>query len=121
MAHKMRLRPDYSFSNAPFFDILVIPGGLGAREREFHNNKVIEWIANRMKIVQLMKSVCTGALLLAKTGLGKNATTYWASYDRLQNDLPEVKVQKYVKFVDEENIITSGRISAGFNMALHIV
>lgn len=119
----LKVQPDYSFSNAPQFDILVIPGGLGAREREVHNNELIQWITDRMQSVQLMTSVCTGALLLAKAGLldGKRATTHWASYERLQNEFPNVIVQKNVKFVDEGTIITSGGISAGINMAFHIV
>ncbi|WP_156289497.1 DJ-1/PfpI family protein [Oceanobacillus salinisoli] len=119
----LRVQPDYSLDNMPRFDILIIPGGLGAREREIHNNNVITWIRNEMRNVQLMTSVCTGALLLAKAGLlkGKMATTHWASLERLETEFPEVKVQREVKFVDEGNIVTSGGISAGINMSFHIV
>lgn len=119
----LKVQPDYSFETMPRFDILIIPGGLGAREREIHNDKVITWIKNQMKTVQLMTSVCTGALLLAKAGLlnGKLATTHWASYERLEKEFPEVEVKRTVKFVDEGNVITSGGISAGINMSFHIV
>lgn len=119
----LKINPDYSFGNMPKFDILVIPGGLGAREKEIHNDEVITWIGNQMNNVQLMTSVCTGALLLAKAGLlkGKMATTHWASYDRLDSEFPEVEVRRNVKFVDEGNVITSGGISAGINMSFHIV
>lgn len=74
----LKVQPDYSFDNVPRFDILIIPGGLGAREREMNNDNAINWITNQMKTVQLMTSVCTGALLLAKAGLlnGKMATTH---------------------------------------------
>jgi len=119
----LKVQPDYSFENIPRFDILIIPGGLGAREREIHNDNVIQWITNQMKMVQLMTSVCTGALLLAKAGLlkGRMATTHWASLERLNNEFPQVEVQREVKFVDEGNIITSAGISAGINMSFHIV
>lgn len=119
----LKVQPDYSFDNAPHFDILVIPGGIGAREKEIYNEKVIQWISQRAGNVQLMTSVCTGALLLAKAGLlnGKMATTHWASYDRLENEFPAVSVKRNVKFVDEGNIVTSGGISAGIHMAFHIV
>ncbi|MFJ7187052.1 DJ-1/PfpI family protein [Lysinibacillus xylanilyticus] len=119
----LKVQPDYSFENTPRFDILIIPGGLGAREREIHNDNVIQWITNQMKTVQLMTSVCTGALLLAKAGLlkGRMATTHWASLERLNNEFPQVEVQREVKFVDEGNIITSAGISAGINMSFHIV
>ncbi|GIO09479.1 AraC family transcriptional regulator [Brevibacillus reuszeri] len=119
----LKVQPDYSFDNAPHFDILVIPGGIGAREKEIYSERVIQWISQRMDSVKLMTSVCTGALLLAKAGLldGKMATTHWASYDRLENEFPAVTVKRDVKFVDEGNIVTSGGISAGINMTFHIV
>lgn len=119
----LKVQPDYNFHNMPQFDVLVIPGGLGAREREIHNKTVIQWIADQMQNIQMMTSVCTGALLLAKAGLlnGKKATTHWASLERFEKEFPEVDVQHEVKFVDEGNIVTSGGISAGINMSFHIV
>ncbi|MGP4039207.1 DJ-1/PfpI family protein [Gracilibacillus sp. D59] len=119
----LKVQPDYSFANMPDFDILIIPGGLGAREREIHNPNVINWIADEMKKVQLMTSVCTGSLLLAKAGLlkGKSATTHWSSLERFRSEFPETEVIEGVKFVDEGNIVTSGGISAGINMSFHIV
>ncbi|GED72869.1 AraC family transcriptional regulator [Brevibacillus reuszeri] len=119
----LKVQPDYSFDTAPPFDLLIIPGGIGAKEREIHNEHVIKWITNQMESVQLMTSVCTGALLLAKAGLLKDkmATTHWASLDRLEKEFPQVLVQREVKFVDEGNVITSGGISAGINMSFHVV
>ncbi|WP_312092129.1 DJ-1/PfpI family protein [Niallia sp.] len=119
----LKVLPDYSFDTMPKFDILIIPGGPGAREREVHNENVIQWISQQMDVVELMTSVCTGALLLAKVGLldGKKATTHWASLERLEKEYPQVSVVKNVKFVDEGKIITSGGISAGINMSFHIV
>lgn len=119
----LKVQPDYSFETMPEYDILVIPGGPGAREAEIHKAHVIDWIREQKTQVDLMTSVCTGALLLAKAGLldGKKATTHWASIERLEKEFPQVHVQRNVKYVDEGNIITSGGISAGINMAFHIV
>jgi transcriptional regulator GlxA family with amidase domain len=119
----LKVYPDYSFQTMPKFDLLIIPGGLGAREREVHNKTVINWIKEQMGEVQWMASVCTGALLLAEAGLldGLNATTHWASLTRLKEEYPQVNVVKKVKFVDEGRIITSGGISAGINMSFHLV
>ncbi|MGE5454851.1 MAG: DJ-1/PfpI family protein, partial [Methylocystaceae bacterium] len=66
---------------------------------------------------------CTGAFLLAKAGLldGKKATTHWRSLDRLENQYPKVIVQRGIKYVDEETIITSAGISAGIDMSLFLV
>ncbi|WP_445506211.1 DJ-1/PfpI family protein [Niallia sp. 03190] len=119
----LQVQPSYSFNNAPCFDILIVPGGLGARQTEIHNENVIAWIKQQDRTTEYTTSVCTGALLLGKAGLlnGKKATTHWASYERLKNEFPEVDVIKNVKFVDEGKIITSGGISAGITMAFHLV
>ncbi|AUB63983.1 AraC family transcriptional regulator [Bacillus thuringiensis] len=119
----LKVQPDYSIENLPPVDILIIPGGLGAREYEIKNEIVIKWIRQQMKEVKLMTSVCTGAVLLAKAGLleGLKATTHWASIEKFKNEFQNVEVIENVKFVDEGHIITSAGISAGINMAFHIV
>ncbi|MES9784251.1 DJ-1/PfpI family protein [Bacillus thuringiensis] len=119
----LKVQPDYSIENLPPVDILIIPGGLGAREYEIKNEIVIKWIRQQMKEVKLMTSVCTGALLLAKAGLleGLKATTHWASIEKFKNEFQNVEIIENVKFVDEGHIITSAGISAGINMAFHIV
>ncbi|HDR7707058.1 MULTISPECIES: DJ-1/PfpI family protein [Bacillus] len=119
----LKVQPDYSIENLPPVDILIIPGGLGAREYEIKNEIVIKWIRQQMKEVKLMTSVCTGALLLAKAGLleGLKATTHWASIEKFKNEFQNVEVIENVNFVDEGHIITSAGISAGINMAFHIV
>jgi len=119
----LTILPDYDFSNAPVFDILIIPGGYGAEEIEINNPVLIEWIKKSAKKVKLVASVCTGAFLLAKAGLldGKSATTHWMDIERLKKEFPQIKVIKDKKFVDEDSIITAGGISAGINMSLYIV
>ncbi|MFT8320464.1 MAG: DJ-1/PfpI family protein [Bacillus sp. (in: firmicutes)] len=119
----LQVKPTYSFNNAPNFDILIVPGGPGARQTEIHNEKLIDWINQQNRSTEYTTSVCTGALLLGKAGLldGKKATTHWASYERLEKEFPQVDVIKQVKFVDEGRIITSGGISAGIIMAFHLV
>ncbi|ENH96055.1 transcriptional regulator [Gracilibacillus halophilus YIM-C55.5] len=119
----LNVTPDYSFANHPELDIVILPGGYGAEKIEINNPKVIQWINKQKLEVELMTSVCTGALLLAKAGLldGKRATTHWMDIERLEKEFPLVSVQRDVKFVDEGSIITSGGISAGINMSFHII
>ncbi|AKF94848.1 AraC family transcriptional regulator [Brevibacillus laterosporus] len=118
----LKVQPDYSFENAPAFDILIVPGGPGSRT-EMYNKHIIKWVQERMETVDIMASVCTGALILAEAELlnGKTVTTHWNSYDRLEKDYPKLKVKRDVKFVDEGKIVTSGGISAGINMSFHLV
>lgn len=118
----LKVIPDYSLDTAPYFDLLVIPGGMGTR-REIDNQVLLDWINKRNQEVKWMTSVCTGAFMLAKNGLlnGKRATTHWAGIETMRNDYPEVTVVENMKFVDEGEIVTSAGISAGIHMAFHIV
>lgn len=119
----LKVIPNAKFSDNLSLDILIIPGGYGAEEFEIRNRVTLDWILQQSQQVEILASVCTGALLLAECGIldGKKATTHWMDIDRLIKEYPEVDVQKNVKFVDEGNILTSGGISAGINMSFHII
>ena len=115
--------PKVRIDEATGYDILIIPGGAGAEKTEIKNPVVINWIKEQQSRVQILASVCTGALLLAEAGLlnNKKATTHWIDLDRLEREYPKVKVVRNVKFVDEGPTLTSGGISAGINMSFHLV
>jgi len=101
-------------------DLLVVPGGWGTRKL-LKDEETIGWIRSTAASAAKMTSVCTGALLLAKAGLlhGKRATTHGGAFDTLRCLDPTIDVIKK-RFVDE-GIITSAGISAGIDMALHVV
>ncbi len=119
----LMVQPEYDFTDAPRFDIVVIPGGYGAEEIEIHNKELINWIKSSMNGAVIMASVCTGAFLLAEAGLldGKRAATHWMDIDRLEKEYAGITVQRGVRYVDEGSIITSGGISAGIDMSFHII
>ncbi len=119
----LNVQTDYGFEDHPSFDIVIIPGGYGAEHIEINNPRVIKWIQDQKSKVELTTSVCTGALLLEKAGVldGRKATTHWMDLDRLEEEFPEVSVQRHVKFVDEGSILTSGGISAGINLSFHMI
>lgn len=118
----LKVMPDYSFYDAPTFDILIVPGGpLKALKLVESNKEIISWIENYKD--KIVASVCTGAFFLAQAGLlnGKKATTNRVALNLLERSFPEVEVIRGVKYVDEGNVITSAGISAGIQMALHVV
>lgn len=119
----LKIISDYSFDNAPFFDILIIPGGYGAEQIEIHNNILIQWIKTQAEKAEIVASVCTGAFLLAQAGLldNKKAVTHWMDSDRLENEFKNITVLRNVKFSDESKVITSAGISSGIDMCLYIV
>jgi transcriptional regulator GlxA family with amidase domain len=120
---RLMVTPRYTTENCPQSDILVVPGGYGTRPLLKHE-RLISWIAEQAERVELLLSVCTGALLLAKAGLLKNApaTTHHTAFDQLRQLSPTTTIVKDRRFVQSmPNIYTSGGISAGIDLSLHIV
>lgn len=118
----LQVKPHYTIDDHPPLDIVVVPGGQGTR-RERHNARLLDWIEAQNEQVELMTSVCTGSFLLAERGLldGKRATTHWASIDWMRDTYPQVSLLKAIRWVDEGHIVTSAGVSAGIDMALHLV
>jgi transcriptional regulator GlxA family with amidase domain len=113
--------PTFSFTDHPPIDLLLIPGGIVSAELKKEN--VIRWITTTSAKAKITASVCTGSFLLAQAGLldGKHATTHWADIGDMKAMFPSVTVEKDVRWVDQGTLITSAGISAGIDMALHLV
>jgi len=119
----LRFTPDVTFDNCPDLDLLMVPGGWGTR-KEVNNDTLLKWIAARAASkTKLTASVCTGSSLLGKARLlnGREATTHWRAFDFLQEAAPKTKIRKDVLFTMVEPIFTSAGVSAGIDLALHIV
>ena len=117
----LQLFPDFAFDAHPTIDVLLIPGGVVTQELEIP--ELIQWIKTSAHHATLTASICTGAFLLAKAGLldGKKATTHWEDSDELASMFPSLHVKTSQRWVDEGDIVTSGGISAGIDMSLHLV
>ena len=116
----LHIKSNYTINKSPKPDILIIPGGMGTRKL-LNNQKVINWILEHKKI-ELLCSVCTGSLLLAKAGLlkKKKATTHWGAFSILKQISPTTKIITNQRFV-KDTYITSAGVSAGIDMSLYIV
>jgi transcriptional regulator GlxA family with amidase domain len=117
----MKIIPNYDFSDCPRLDILLIPGG---RTGVILNDpEAMKWIKQQTEQIDYSLSVCTGALVLGKLGLldGLSSTTHYSAYDRLQAIAPKTTVRRGARYVDNGRIITSAGVSAGLDMALHVV
>lgn len=119
-AKGLRVLADHSFASAPPADIVLLPGGMGTRT-EIENPAMLAYIRRTAERAEVMTSVCTGSFLLGRAGLldGKRATTHWASLDRLR-ELDGVEVVEE-RWVDEGAVVTASGVSAGIDMALHLV
>jgi transcriptional regulator GlxA family with amidase domain len=116
------VQPNHTLADHPPLDLVVVPGGYGTR-REQENPVVLDWIARQRRSGALTTSVCTGAFLLGAAGLleGRRATTHWTTIDGLRANHPKTDVLADARVVDEGEIITSAGVSAGIDMALHVV
>jgi transcriptional regulator GlxA family with amidase domain len=112
----------HTFADCPPIDILVIPGGWGSRT-QLARDDVITWVRSTAASAQLTTSVCSGALILAKSGQLRDgpATTHHGAYDELRALDPSINVIEGVKMVDRGGVVTSGGISAGIDMSLGVV
>lgn len=121
-AKGLTVQSGHSFADAPPWDVLLHPGGAGTRPL-LDDGEHLEWVREQRAVVPLMASVCTGSLVYAAAGLltGCAATTHWRALDRLAELDPSVTVRGDERFVDDGAVITSAGVSAGIDMALHLV
>jgi transcriptional regulator GlxA family with amidase domain len=117
----LRVIPTASWETAPPIDVLVLPGGFGTRAL-LRDEPTLAWIKNVATGKSLVTSVCTGALLLAQSGLlrQRRATTHRAALDLLSSIDPTIQVERDARVVSDI-IITSAGVSAGIDMSLYVV
>jgi transcriptional regulator GlxA family with amidase domain len=122
LAKGLRLVPDTSAADVGPLHVLVYPGGHGTR-RVLADHEHLAWVRQMRGSTPLMTSVCTGALVYAAAGLlaGRPATTYWDAFDELAALDPSVLIDTEARFVDDGDVVTSAGVSAGIDMALHLV
>ncbi|GAA2485474.1 DJ-1/PfpI family protein [Actinocorallia cavernae] len=113
---------DHAVDEAPPLDLLVHPGGNGTRALA-EDSTHLEWLRGLHGRGTVLASVCTGSLVLAAAGLlsGRPATTHRDYLDKLAKTEPSVEVRSVERFVDDGAVVTSAGVSAGIDMALHLV
>jgi len=113
----MQIVPDYTIADAPAPKVIVIPA------QSDPSAAVVEWIKKSSKTTDVTMSVCTGAFVLAKTGLldGKSATTYHGAFGRFAMKFPNIELKRGARFVENGNLATAGGLSSGIDLALRVV
>jgi len=108
--------PTYTYETAPQPHVVVIPAH-DATER------TVRWLREVARRADLLMSVCTGAFVLAQTGLldGRTATTHHQSYDALASEFPKVRVVRGRRFVEHDHIASAGGLTSGIDLALRVV
>jgi transcriptional regulator GlxA family with amidase domain/YHS domain-containing protein len=113
----LKIVPDYTLKNAPAPKVIVIPA------QSEPSPAMLEWIRENSKNTDVTMSVCTGAFVLAKTGLlsGKSATTFHAAFERFAMQFPDIQLKRGARFVENGNLATAGGLSSGIDLALRVV
>jgi len=113
----MKIVPDYTFANAPAPKVIVIPA------QSEPSKVMLEWIRQSSKNTDITMSVCTGAFVLAKTGLlsGKSATTFHGAFKAFAVEFPEIELKRGARFVENGHLATAGGLSSGIDLALRVV
>ncbi len=113
----MKIVPKYSFQNAPQPKVIVIPAQSGSTDA------MLQWIRKAAQNTDVTMSVCTGAFVLAATGLlkGKAATTHHTAYSDLEMEFPDIQVKRGARFVEEGNLATAGGLTSGMDLALRVI
>src|SRR6266446_4871414 len=113
----MQIIPDYTFANAPAPKVVVIPAQSKPSEA------MLKWIRESTKSTDVTMSVCTGAFVLAKTGLlsGKSATTFHMAFGNFAMEFPDINLKRGARFVEDGNLASAGGVSSGIELALRLV
>jgi transcriptional regulator GlxA family with amidase domain/YHS domain-containing protein len=113
----MQIIPDYTLADAPAPKVIVIPA------QSEPSAAVLDWVRKSSKTTDVTMSVCTGAFVLAKTGLldGKSATTFHGACGRFAMKFPNIELKRGARFVENGNLATAGGLSSGIDLALRVV
>ena len=116
MTGGLRVVPDYTIANAPNPQVIVVPA-------QRAQPAALEWLRASAARTDMIMSVCTGAYQLARAGLldDLKATTHHDFWDDFTREFPKVRLQRGTRFVDNGRIATSGGLTSGIDLALHVV
>jgi transcriptional regulator GlxA family with amidase domain len=117
-AGTLGLVADVALEEVEACDLLLVPGGFGARKLQ-RDEQVLRWLRAIDQTTRLTATVCTGSLLLGAAGLlqGKRATTHWAFFDALaaHGALP-----LHERVVRDGKYASGAGVSAGIDLALSL-
>ncbi|MFJ4144587.1 GlxA family transcriptional regulator [Pseudomonas sp. NPDC089734] len=103
------------------YDLLLVPGGPGAYNDR--HQPLLNWLHEAVPRVACYGSICTGAFILGEAGLldGYRVTTHWHYTDRLIKRFPKACVETDQIYIQDRNLMTSGGVTAGIDLALAVV
>lgn len=118
------VKPKVHLSAIKKTDLIIIPSAVPGRQKaDKANDMLIEWIKKQYKEGAEIASMCSGAFILASSGLldGKNCSTHWSHVDAFKQKYPQVKIQADLLITDENGIYTNGGAYSFLNLMIYLV
>jgi len=115
------MTPHHTIAEAPPLDVVIVPGGV--QDALETDPGVLAWIRSAVGSAEVVASVCTGAFVLAASGVldGLEVTTHWEDAPALAERYPAVRLRTDRRWIDHGRVATAAGISAGIDLALHLV
>lgn len=112
--------PSHTFDEVPSPYAVLVPGGTVPTLRAMADERLLAWLRTAAAGAELVTSVCTGSMVLGAAGLleGKRATTHWMFRDLLTGLGATPTAERWV---EDGRVITAAGVSAGIDLALHLV
>jgi transcriptional regulator GlxA family with amidase domain len=118
------IRPQTNISAISKTSLIIIPSLIRTYEKAVKGNKLlIDWIGKQYKSGAEVATICTGAFMLASTGLldGKSCATHWSAVDTFRRQFPKVNLQADKLITDEDGIYTNGGAYSFLNLIVYLI
>jgi len=118
----VKVLADYRLEQSPSIDTLIIPGGVGTREREI-NLPLKRWIARHFDTIPRVVTVCTGMFLVADLPYlqDKEVVTHWGYAEKLQRDYPHLRVNRDRLYIQQGKFCSAAGVLSGIDLALNLI
>jgi transcriptional regulator GlxA family with amidase domain len=115
--------PDASIRDVESTDLIVVSSILDIDKVMKYEGEAVDWLRQHYRLGTHIASICTGAFVLAETGLldGKTATTHWGAADEFRRRYPRIDLKPERLLTDEGDLFCSGGMNAGTDLALYLV
>jgi transcriptional regulator GlxA family with amidase domain len=119
----LNIVPDGSIHDVRKTDLIVVSSILDIEKTLSVQHEVLDWLKERYHEGSHIATICSGAFVLAETGLldGKTATTHWAYADQFKKRYPQIELKAERLITDEGDLFCSGGYSAGMDLCIYLV
>lgn len=118
------VKPDILIRDLTFSDVIIVPS-INKAKIDFisENRTLLDWLAIQYKQGSEIASMCTGAFILAASGIldGKTCATHWSLAETFRARYPQINLLEDKLITDENGIYTNGGAYSFLNLLLYLI